>query len=235
MFAENNPHVKKSLRSLADGENINIFKREISVDSSIFENLFSESDSLYFNFVTEDLDFEKQRKVDEVYYIIENMLPKIEKQVIFLSYFLKKKQEVIGRLLKISQEMVCYYKKRAEKRIKLHYFFRSIDINDMTLFFNERITKKQKVAMLEYFHVHDLGKIAHTITKMEHRKKEIHYEAIGSRIKLGIKKLEELSKSENSEEAIKAKKYFDVFTCLKRYNSLYHSQSKKKVKRVIEG
>lgn len=203
-------------------------QRVISVDNRLIELFFSNFEGLYKE--EEQIENpELQEKIEDIYFIIETMLPEIEKQVIILFFFLKKKQETIGKILNISQEMVCYYKNRAVTRIRLLHFFRNVDINDMEIFLEEYVTKKQKIAMLEYFKDHDLRRVAEKVTLIEKRKKKIVYESIGSRIKLGIKKLKSLSKNENKEIAEKALMYYHIFTSLKKYNSLHHTQSKKSV------
>jgi len=194
---------------------------------------FSNSDSLYTGQI-EDLDFHDSKRIEEINFIINNMLPVIEKQVIYLLYFLKKNQETTGRLLNVSQEMVYYYKKRAILRIKTHYFFRSIDIQKMEEFLSEHVTKKQYVAMIEYFKVHDLRKITKIISELEGKKSELNYEAIGSRIKLGLKKINSLRESKDEELSKKAELYHKIFKTLKVYNSLHHTQSKKKTTQEIE-
>lgn len=200
------------------------FSREVIIDSNLIESFFSNSEGLFNNEDDENIyDLDKMKMVEEILYIIERMIPEIEKQVISLLFFYRKKQEQVGRILKISQEMVYYYKKRALTRIKLHFFLRSINISDMEIFLDANVTKKQKIAMIEYFNEHDLRKIAKKITIMEGKNKPIPYEAICSRIKFGIKKIKSLSKDNE-----KAKLYTEVFSILKKYNSLYHTQSKKK-------
>jgi hypothetical protein len=161
------------------------------------------------------------------------MLPEIEKHVIQLVFFFGKKQEAVGKTLNISQEMVCYYKKRGLSRISLHYFLRSIDIDDMEKFFTAYLTKKQRIAMIEYFKEHDLRRIVKRISDAEHRTKVLNYIAIGSRIKLGIKRLAFLKENEDPEIKKKADLYHKIFTILKRHNSLYHTQSKKVINQEL--
>ena len=211
---------------------MNFYKKEVNIDNKFLESFFSDSNKLFFE-EDEELKFDDVKKVDEIYYIIKHMLPEIERQIIYFLYFLKRNQEAVGRILKISQEMVCYYKKRALARIKFYYFFRNIDIENMEKFLKLHVTKKQLIAMVEYFKEHDLRKIVKKISKMENRKKEIHYEAIGSRIKLGIKRLEALKNSDDSTIREKADLYFQVFNILKKYNSLHHTQGKKKINTEI--
>ena len=89
--------------------------------------------------------------------------------------------------------------------------------------------------MIEYFKEHDLRKIAKIITKLEKRKKPITYEAIGSRIKLGLKKLNALKNvTKDLEIKRNAELYYEIFSILKRNNSLHHTQSKKLVKKEIQ-
>ena len=70
--------------------------------------------------------------------------------------------------------------------------------------------------MLEYFKEHDLRKIAVIISKKEGRSKTITYEAIGSRIKLGLKKIRILKETTKDDDVKKrAILYFDIFSALK--------------------
>ena len=223
---------EKRLISHLKENQINTFQRVINVDSLLIDTFFSSANGLTSQ-TAEELKYEDSKKVDEINYIINNMIPDIEKQVIYLLFFLKKNQETVGRLLDISQEMVCYYKKRALSRIKIHYFFRSIDLEAMDRFLEEHVTRKQRTAMMEYFKGHDLRKIAKKISVDENRKRQIHYEAIGSRIKLGLKKLTSLKNDKNEEIKKHAQLYFEVFSALKRHNSLHHTQSKKKIDKEI--
>lgn len=203
------------------------YKREVRIDHNLLELFFSNNDKMY-NSEDFEIELQNEEKINEVNYIIENMLPEIEKFVIILLFFYKKKQEVVGQILKVSQEMVCYYKKRALKRISLLYFFRNIDITRMDEFLEQHITKKQKIAMIEYFKDHDLRRIAKKIGKDEGNL-SLTYESIGSRIKLGLKRLEVLKKSSSFSLAKEASLYYKVFSLLKKYNSLYHTQSKKQI------
>jgi hypothetical protein len=227
------PKLSKSsiIRHFDPSGDISAYKREVRIDNNLLELFFSNSDSLY---TSEDvqIELENEEKINEVNYVIEHMLPEIEKYVILLLFFYKKKQEVVGRILKVSQEMVCYYKKRALKRINLLCFFRNIDITKMEDFLDVHVTKKQKIAMLEYFKDHDLRRIAKKIGKAE-GKPDLLYESIGSRIKLGLKRLEYLKKSSSVSLAREAAIYYKVFSLLKKYNSLYHTQSKKTVQKEI--
>jgi hypothetical protein len=211
----------------------NLYKKTIDVDNFLIDSCFSYADGIRFE-ETKDQTFDEVKLFEDINYIINNMLPDIEKQVIYLLFFLKKDQETTGRILKISQEMVYYYKKRALLRIKIHYRFRRVDLDKMEAFLKCHVTKKQQIAMIEYFKEHDLRKIAQKISKMENRKTPLFYEGIGSRIKLGIKKLKTLTKSKDPEVRIKAKYYHDeIFCILKKYNSLHHTQSKKSISKEI--
>jgi hypothetical protein len=205
---------------------ISSYRKEVRVDQNLLETFFSNEDSLYSSEIQIELTGDEKTK--EISFIIENMLPEIEKYVIVFLFFYKKKQEAVGRVLGVSQEMVAYYKKRALKRIYLLYFFRNIDIRKMEEFLDKYVTKKQKVAMIAYFQEHDLRKIAKKIGKLE-GKEDLLYESIGSRIKLGIKKLESLKDDKNIQISKDAVLYYKVFSLLKKYNSLYHTQSKKQV------
>jgi Sigma-70, region 4 len=219
------------IRHFDPSGDISSFKREVRIDQNLLEMFFSNSDGLYAPSDIQ-IELENDDKINEINYIIEHMLPEIEKFVILLLFFYKKKQEVVGRILRVSQEMVCYYKKRALKRINLLCFFRNIDITKMEAFLDQHVTKKQKVAMLEYFKDHDLRRIAKKIGKDE-GKISLLYESIGSRIKLGLKRLDYLKKSSNTALSREAGLYHKVFSLLKKYNSLYHTQSKKRVNKEI--
>jgi len=230
---ENFPRLNKSsiIKHFDPSGDINVYKHEVRIDNTLLETFFSNSDSLYSS---EDIkiELENEEKINEIKHVIDNMLPEIEKYVIILLFFYKKKQEVVGRILKVSQEMVCYYKKRALRRINLLCFFRNIDILKMEEFLEQHVTKKQKIAMMEYFKDHDLRRIAKKIGKIE-GKPDLLYESIGSRIKLGLKRLDYLRKSSNSSLAKESVLYYKVFSLLKKYNSLYHTQSKKVVREEI--
>lgn len=219
------------IRHFDPSGDISSFKREVRVDQAVLEAFFSNSHAMYSSSDVQ-IELENEDKVNEINFIIENMLPEIEKYVIILLFSYKKKQEVVGRILKVSQEMVCYYKKRALKRINLLYFFRNIDINKMTDFLETYVTKKQKIAMIEYFKDHDLRRIAKTVAKLE-GKEGLLYESVGSRIKLGLRRLESLKKSSSPQLVQDATLYHKVFALLKKYNSLYHTQSKKKISKEI--
>ena len=212
------------IRHFDPSGDISNFRREVRIDQNLLEIFFSNEDGLYASDVL--VEMENEDKVAEINYIIEHMLPEIEKYTILLLFYYKKKQEVAGRILGVSQEMICYYKKRALKRLWLLHFFRGIDINKMESFLEKNVTKKQKVAMMEYFKDHDLRRIAKKVGKME-GKIDLLYESIGSRIKLGLKRLEILKKSKDIHESREASLYYKVFSLLKKYNSLYHTQSKK--------
>ncbi|MDD5649671.1 MAG: hypothetical protein PHF86_04525 [Candidatus Nanoarchaeia archaeon] len=217
------------IRHFDPGGDISVYKREVRIDNNLLELFFSNSDSLYSSIDNVRIELAHEDKINEINFIIEHMLPEIEKCVIILLFFYNKKQEVAGRILQVSQEMVCYYKKRALKRISLLCFFRNIDVNKMSLFLDKHVTKKQKIAMIEYFKDHDLRKIAKKIGASE-GKPDLLYESIGSRIKLGLKRLNYLKKSSSQQMSREASLYFKVFSLLKKYNSLYHTQSKKKIK-----
>jgi hypothetical protein len=231
MNFDENSRLDKSF-VLKEVDSKDIFKREIAIDNKLLGSFFSNADGLYAEESIDD-NFDTAKKIDELYYIIDRMLPEIEKQIVILLFFYHKKQEIVGKVLKISQEMVCYYKKRAISRIKLHFFLRSINIDEMEVFLHKYVTKKQKIAMLEYFKEHDLRKIAVKIAKMENRK-DIHYEAIGSRIKLGMKKLEKVKEDETDHDK-HLDLYLRVFKILNQHNSLYTTQSKKKVSFELKG
>jgi len=216
--------------SLIKAEGYAHHSTEISVDSTIIDRFFSDVDSLYKNNDI-SISVDKQAKIDEILYIINTMLPEIEKYVIVFSYFFKKKQEIIGQILEVSQEMVCYYRKRALKRIKLLYILRQVDISDMESFFTDNVTKKQKIAMIEYFKEHDLKKATDNIIIIENKK--MTNRTIGIRITLGVKKLRNIQ-NDGTERYETAQKYLKIFKILQQYNSLYCTQSRVKLKPELQ-
>ena len=204
---------------------------EMPVDNFILDKFFSDFDSMYQNNEV-SVSFERQNKIDEILFIINSMLPEIEKYVIVFTYFFKKKQETIGQILSISQEMVCYYRKRALKRINLLYILRQIDIVDMEKFLDENVTRKQKVAMIEYFREHDLKKATDNIIIIE--KRNMTNRTIGIRITLGVKKIKQIQETSEGNTFEKANKYLKIFNILQQYNSLYCSQSRVKLKSELQ-
>lgn len=204
-------------------------KTEMPVDNTVIDKFFSDFDALYKS-DDNGISFDKQNKIDEILYIINSMLPEIEKYVIVFNYFFKKKQEIIGESLNISQEMVCYYRKRALKRIKLLFFLRKVDIIEMEKFLENTVTRKQKIAMIEYFREHDLRKATQNIIKVEN--KNMTNRTVGIRITLGVKNLQQLSNIKD-EKYKDVKKYLEIFQILQQYNSLYCTQSRVKLNQEL--
>lgn len=158
------------------------------------------------------------------------LLPKIEQQVLKLVYWKHLKQEDVAARLHMTQENVSYIKKRALTRIQILRCLNKVNLNAMRLFLSYYLTNKQTIAMTEYFIHHDLRKIAKTI-KGRVRKK-IAYEAIGSRIKLGMKQLKKLKLHPDKSVRHNANIYVKVFYILKKYNSIRGSQYKNDQQRI---
>ncbi len=226
----NSSNTLQNKLSLLKAEGYTYHNTEIPVDSTIIDKFFSDVDSLYKNNDI-SISIDKQAKIDEILYIINTMLPEIEKYVIVFSYFFKKKQEIIGKILEVSQEMVCYYRKRALKRIKLLYVLRQVDISDMEWFLMDNVTKKQKIAMIEYFKEHDLKRATDNIIIIENKK--MTNRTVGIRITLGVKKLKNIP-NDGTERYKTAQKYLKIFKILQQYNSLYCTQSRVKLKPELQ-
>jgi len=224
-FSNSSNTVQNKL-SILKAEGYTYHNTEIAVDGSIIDKFFSDVDSLYKNNDI-SISIDKQAKIDEILYIINTMLPEIEKYVIVFTYFFKKKQEIIGKILEVSQEMVCYYRKRSLKRIKLLYMLRQVDIIEMEEFLSNNVTKKQKIAMVEYFKEHDLKKATDNIIIIENKK--MTNRTVGIRITLGVKKIRNIP-NDKSERYKTAQKYLKIFNILQQYNSLYCTQSRVKLK-----
>jgi len=190
-------------------------KREILLDGKLVEDYFKNSDGLhslhYTPTIEEEIKNNKSNKLDLIREIIEFNLPFLEKQIIKRVYFDEMKQEGIGKLLDISQEMVSYYKARAEKRIRYYLKTKEIGIQDLEKRLKEIVTSKQLEALMLYFKFHNQNKIAKYCN--------VTQSAISTRLKLGLKQLKDSAINDPS-----LKKYYEVFRYLFLYNSLQNSQ-----------
>lgn len=203
---------------------------EFSIDSLSIDKCFTNDDALFTSEKDPEID---QEKINKIKGIIEYQLPEFEKYAILLFFFYKKNEASIGKILHISQVMVNYFKNRGLKRLSYLLFLNSIDTKDMEFFLKKHVTIKQENAMLEYFKVHDLRKILPTINSIENSK-IMTYNAIGNRIKLGIKKLKFLKNSSDKIIADKAELYYKTFLLLKEHNSIRTSQTKKTIPFELE-
>ena len=191
------------------------FKSEIPVDLNDAAQYFSFSDSVNAK-MSSELDAGEEEKLGEIRFIIHNLLPEFERDIMILIFDHNKIQEDIGAILGLSQEMVNYYKKRAIHRIMHLYNHRKIDINDMKSCLNRYVSKKQMEAMLLYFFKHNQRLISKEL--------KISQSAVSARLKIGLRKLKKRAKYDKQAE-----KYLEVFERLMSQKSLYSSQTRIKM------
>ena len=190
---------------------------EVNVDRSVIENCFEEQNSInalqYTPSIEKEIESDKQQQAEAVKEILEFNLPFLEKEVIRRIYFEDMKQEGIAKLYGISQEMVSYYKARAEKRIEYFMKTRRIGICNMEDDLRPVVTQKQLEALVLYYKIHNQNTIAFQCN--------VTQSAISTRIKLGMKQLRFAAKTR--PELIK---YCEIFRFLTIYNSLQGYQNK---------
>lgn len=188
------------------------FQKEINIDNSILSTFFASDESATCR-SKENYSDEDENKLIEIRFIIHNLLPDFERDIMTLIFDYNKIQEDIGVILGLSQEMVNYYKKRAIHRI-LHFFqHRKIDVNDMRECLQKYMSKRQLEAMMLYFFKHN--------QRIVSKELGISQSAVSARLKQGLKKLKK--KSKNDE---KVGKYYEVFNNLTKQKSLYSSQTR---------
>jgi predicted transcriptional regulator len=188
------------------------FQKEINIDNSILSTFFASDESATCR-SKENYSDEDENKLVEIRFIIHNLLPDFERDIMTLVFDYNKIQEDIGVILGLSQEMVNYYKKRAIHRI-LHFFHhRKIDVNDMRECLQKYMSKRQLEAMMLYFFKHN--------QRIVSKELGISQSAVSARLKQGLKKLKK--KSKNDE---KVGKYYEVFNNLTKQKSLYSSQTR---------
>lgn len=190
------------------------FSKEISVDNIALSTFFISTESATSRsqgFYTP----EEEEKLIEIRFIIHNLLPDFERDIMTLIFDYNKIQDDIGVMLGISQAMVNYYKKRAIHRILHFYNHRKIDVNAMRNCIMQYVSKRQLEAMMLYFLKHNQRIISKELF--------ISQSAVSARLKQGLKRLKRKSRS-NSEVA----NYFKIFENLIKQKSLYVSQTKMK-------
>jgi len=197
---------------------------EVSVDNSVIENCFEQSNSInalqYTPTIEIEIESTKKEEAEAVKEIMEFNLPFLEKEVIKRIYFDDMKQEGIAKLYGISQEMVSYYKARAEKRIEYFMKTKKIGISHMEDDLKDIVTAKQLEALVMYYKVHNQNVIA------IHCK--VTQSAISTRIKLGMKQLR--IAAQGRPELMK---YCEIFRFLCIYNSLQGYQNKPNKSQMI--
>lgn len=196
------------------------FKKEIAVDSAMLADFFSADDSATTR-VKSNYDAEDEEKLAEIRFIIHNLLPDFERDIMTLIFDYNKIQEDIGVILNLSQEMVNYYKKRAIHRILHFYHHRKIDVNEMRTCLSHCVSKRQLEAMMLYFFKHNQRVVSKELG--------ISQSAVSARLKQGLKKLKKRSKSD--EQILK---YYNVFSNLTKQKSLYSSQTRMKAVTEID-
>ena len=190
------------------------FQKEIPIDNVVLADFFAIDDSATVR-VKHDYEEEDEEKLAEIRFIIHNLLPDFERDIMTLIFDYNKIQEDIGVILGLSQEMVNYYKKRAIHRILHFYHHRRIDVNDMRMCLTKYISKRQLEAMMLYFFKHN--------QRIVSKELGISQSAVSARLKQGLKKLKRKSKVDEQ-----ASKYYTMFSNLTKQKSLYSSQTRMK-------
>lgn len=191
------------------------FRKEIAVDNLVLSTFFASNESAtarsqgYY-------DDEDEEKLVEIRFIIHNLLPDFERDIMTLIFDYNKIQEDIGVILGLSQEMVNYYKKRAVHRILHFYEHRKIDVNDMRCCLSQYMSKRQLEAMMLYFFKHN--------QRIVSKELGISQSAVSARLKQGLKKIRKKSKLDEN-----VMKYYKIFDNLSKQKSLYNSQTRMKV------
>ena len=188
------------------------FRKEISIDQVALDTFFADSESATTRSVIQS-DSENEAKLLEIRFIIHNLLPDFERDIMTLIFDYNKIQEDIGVILGLSQEMVNYYKKRAIHRVLHFYHHRKIDVNDMRSCLAKHVSKRQLEAMMLYFFRHNQRVISKEL--------KISQSAVSARLKQGLKKLCKKAKQDKN-----AAKYYDIFNNLSKQKSLYSSQTR---------
>ncbi|MDO8640603.1 MAG: sigma factor-like helix-turn-helix DNA-binding protein [Nitrosarchaeum sp.] len=190
------------------------YKKEIPIDNAILSTFFSTDESATAR-STSFYNEEDDEKLTEIRFIIHNLLPDFERDIMTLIFDYNKIQEDIGVILGLSQEMVNYYKKRAIHRILHFYHHRKIDVNEMRECLTKYMSRRQLEAMMLYFFKHN--------QRIVSKELGISQSAVSARLKQGLKKLKR--KSRHNEDVAK---YYKVFEKLTKQKSLYSSQTRMK-------
>ena len=168
----------------------------------------------------EDFEQSEYERFQEVSYIVKTLLPKLEREVVLLSFFQNKRQREIARMLEISQEMVAYYKKRAIFRVRMWIRNRNLDLQRMEEVLSRWITDRQVNAIMLYLRYHSQDAVAGQL--------DITQAAVSSRITLGHKHLRRVIRTPFAgDQRAELKQYVDVVSALVAHNSLLDIQAKK--------
>jgi DNA-directed RNA polymerase specialized sigma subunit len=208
-----NNYIKSTFRAVG-------FRKEIAIDNNVLSTFFSADENATSRSLSHYDDDEEER-LAEIRFIIHNLLPDFERDIMTLIFDYNKIQEDIGVILGLSQEMVNYYKKRAIHRILHFYNNRKIDVNDMRNCLAQHMSKRQLEAMMLYFLKHN--------QRIVSKELGISQSAVSARLKQGLKKLKRKVKVDE-----RAAKYYLVFDNLTKQKSLYSSQTRMKVMTQVD-
>lgn len=167
----------------------------------------------------EDFEQSDWERYQQVTFIVKDLLPRLEREVVLLSFFQGKRQREIARMLNISQEMVAYYKKRAIFRVRMWLRNRSIDLQRMQEVFERWITDRQVRAIMLYLRHHSQDTVANEL--------HITQAAVSSRITLGHRHLRRVIRTPFAASQRELRRYVEVVSDLIAHNSLLDIQAKK--------
>jgi|GEM_PF-6856965 len=191
------------------------YRKEINIDNTVLASFFAVDESATSK-VKRNYNSSDEEKLIEIRFIIHNLLPDFERDIMTLIFDYNKIQEDIGVILGLSQEMVNYYKKRAIHRILHFYHHRKIDVNDMQECLHQYMSKRQLEAMMLYFFKHN--------QRIVSKELGISQSAVSARLKQGLKKLKKKSRHDE-----RVAKYYRIFDNLTKQKSLYSSQTRMQV------
>lgn len=168
----------------------------------------------------EDFEQSDYERFQHVSFIVKNLLPKLEREVVLLSFFQNKRQREIARMLNVSQEMVAYYKKRAIFRVRMWLRNRTIDLQRMQEVLERWITDRQVMAIMLYLRHHSQDLVANELS--------ITQAAVSSRITLGHRHLRRVIRTPfAADQRSELRRYIEVVSDLIAHNSLLDIQAKK--------
>lgn len=161
-------------------------------------------------------------RLQEIMYIVEVLLPPVQREVILLCIIRGTKQRHVAAMLGISQEMCAYNLKRGVFRIRMWIRHRQLDLQRMEEMLSNWITPKQTEAVMCYLHYHDQAKVG--------RKFGVSQAAISSRITISHRILRRIVRTPwAAKDRAELRLYLSVLNDLVSHNSLLHIQSKKKL------
>lgn len=173
--------------------------------------------------IPKDLDETERVQWSEIKFILYNLLPPLERELIVMTMLKLKKQGDAAAILGISQEMGAYYKKRGLFRIRMWIRHRRIDPERMGNFISRWISRKQAEATMLYFASHSQNTVANKL--------HITQAAVSSRIMLGYRALRRASRTPVSwggaETRKELREYLAIVEELILCNSLHSIQWKK--------